>query len=60
MKRIKAIAKVYGEKAVKNNRAVKCGKEVVTAWAVIGFETFEDLKKYVSIVDIEALYDSGL
>lgn len=60
MKRIKAIAKVYGEKAVKNNRAVKCGKEVVTAWAVIGFETFEDLKRHISIRDIEALYDSGI
>lgn len=60
MKRIKAIAKVYGEKAVKNNKAVKSGKETITAWVVIGFETFEDLKRHISVPDIEALYDSGL
>lgn len=60
MKRIKAIKRVYGMEAVKKNRAIKCGKETITAWFVIGFETFEDLKRHISVPDIEALYDSGL
>lgn len=59
MKRIEAIKKVYGMMSVNNNRAIKCGKEIITAWTVIGFETFEDLKSHLSISDIEYLYDVG-
>lgn len=61
MKRIKAIKRVYGMEKVNKNSAVALSDgEIITAWAVEGFETFEDLEKHISRKDIEALYDSGL
>lgn len=61
MKRIEAIKRVYGMEKVNKNSAVALSDgEIVTAWAVEGFETFEDLKRHISIRDIEALYDSGI
>ncbi len=59
--RIEAIKRVYGiEKVNKNSAVALSDGEIVTAWAVEGFETFEDLESQISLHDIEAIYDSSL